>query len=195
MLIVFDHILTAGLSPNEFYVLLALYNKQMPKLANLQLEVRRLEVEGYIQDRKITKKAISVVKEFVDKYKLEKDGKVARKVRFTEEQMKNIWTFREMFPKGTLPSGSPSRTPIKELEKKFMWFFLNYDYDWETVLKATRKYVAEYEANGFKYMKTSGYFISKVDKGITVSTLASYCDMIKDGDEEIVTTAVTHKVL
>ena len=43
----------------------------------------------------------------------------------------NLTIYREMFPKGLLPSGQAARVPIKELEKKMTWFFENYKYDWE----------------------------------------------------------------
>ena len=195
MLIVFDHIVNTGLSPNEFYLIQSLYNKRIPKLDNIQMEMRKLETKGFMKENKLTTKAVEVVKEFENKYKLQTDGKIARKVKFTEEELEKVKQYREIFPKGTLPSGSPSRVTMKELEKKFMWFLLNYEYDWDTILKATRKYVAEYEAVGFKYMKTSGYFISKNEKGTVVSTLATYCDMIKEGDDEIFVNCMTHKVL
>lgn len=195
MLIVFDHIVNTGLSPNEFYLIQSLYNKRIPKLDNIQMEMRKLETKGFMKENKLTNKAVEVVKEFENKYKLQTDGKIARKVKFTEEELEKVRQYREIFPKGTLPSGSPSRVTIKELEKKFLWFLLNYEYDWDTILKATRKYVAEYEAVGFKYMKTSGYFISKNEKGTVVSTLATYCDMIEEGDDEIMVNSMTHKVL
>lgn len=195
MLIVFDHIVNTGLSPNEFYLIQSLYNKRIPKLDNIQMEMRKLETKGFMKENKLTTKAVEVVKEFENKYKLQTDGKIARKVKFTEEELEKVRQYREIFPKGTLPSGSPSRVTMKELEKKFMWFLLNYEYDWDTILKATRKYVAEYEAVGFKYMKTSGYFISKNEKGTVVSTLATYCDMIEEGDDEIMVNSMTHKVL
>lgn len=195
MLIVFDHIVNTGLSPNEFYLIQSLYNKRIPKLDNIQMEMRKLETKGFMKENKLTTKAVEVVKEFENKYKLQTDGKIARKVKFTEEELEKVKQYREIFPKGTLPSGSPSRVTMKELEKKFMWFLLNYEYDWDTILKATRKYVAEYEAVGFKYMKTSGYFISKNEKGTVVSTLATYCDMIEEGDDEIMVNSMTHKVL
>lgn len=195
MLIVFDHIVNTGLSPNEFYLIQSLYNKRIPKLDNIQMEMRKLETKGFMKENKLTNKAVEVVKEFENKYKLQTDGKIARKVKFTEEELEKVRQYREIFPKGTLPSGSPSRVTIKELEKKFLWFLLNYEYDWDTILKATKKYVAEYEAVGFKYMKTSGYFISKNEKGTVVSTLATYCDMIEEGDDEIMVNSMTHKVL
>lgn len=196
MLRMFQNIVTQGLSPNSFYTLLSIYNKEAPKKVNLELELRSLEGAGYIADRRITQKGIDLVKELSEKYKTDKQGNLVKVKKFTEEQMAKVTEYREIFPKGILPSGQPSRVPLKELEKKFLWFLLTYDYSWETILKATKKYVSEYAAKNYEYMKTSGYFVSKTEKGAIVSTLASYCDMIEDGDEPTQTNAYqTHSVL
>jgi hypothetical protein len=66
-----------------------------------------------------------------------------------------------------------------------LWFKSNYTYDWETILKATKKYITQYQSEGYMYMKTSSYFIYKngLDR-TSVSTLASYCDMVLDEDPQ-----------
>jgi hypothetical protein len=50
------------------------------------------------------------------------------------------------------------------------------------VIKATALYLDEYEAKNWAYMRTSQYFIRKVDsdKSIT-SDLANYCGIIEGG--------------
>jgi hypothetical protein len=53
---------------------------------------------------------------------------------------------------------------VKTLNESFRWFFETYDYDWDTIIDATRMYVNEYRANDYMYMQTSQYFISKQDK-------------------------------
>ena len=63
--------------------------------------------------------------------------------------------------------------------------FDNHEYSWETVLESTKRYVDEYEANGYKYMRTSQYFIRKqtaAEKSFE-SELANYCDMLNNGTE------------
>jgi len=176
-------------------LLLSLYYKEVPKGINIELCLRSLEATGYIKDRKLTVRGSDLVKEFVSKYKLDEEGKVKKKVLFTDQEKQRVNEYRELFPKGTLPSGQPARTSTKELEKKFMWFLLNYDYDWDTIIKATKKYISDYEPTGYKYMKTSSYFISKTDKGVVTSALASYCDMIVDGDDTVTPTYLSHDVL
>jgi hypothetical protein len=83
------------------------------------------------------------------------------------------------FPAKKLGSGKYARTNVKNLESGFRWFFENYDYTWETILKATRKYVLEYSMKNYEYMRTSQYFIRKQgsDKSFE-SDLATYCDML-----------------
>lgn len=97
-----------------------------------------------------------------------------------------ITKYRELFPKKKLPSGKLARNNIKTLTENFKWFFGTYDYSWDEILKATKRYIKEYREKDWQYMKTSQYFISKQDKHkIKISELADYCDMIRDGIEDI----------
>ena len=57
----------------------------------------------------------------------------------------NINTYVMLFPKGKLPSGKPARVNEKTLIDCFRWFFETYDYTWDQVYAATRKYLNEYE--------------------------------------------------
>jgi len=96
--------------------------------------------------------------------------------------VKHIDAYRELFPKGKLPSGLPARNNTKALGESFRWFFETFDYTWEEIHKATKMYVDEYRANDYLYMQTSQYFIAKQDKNkVKKSTLADYCDMVRDG--------------
>ena len=96
--------------------------------------------------------------------------------------LENIEKYRSIFPKEKLPSGMPARNNVKALNESFRWFFATYDYTWEEVHKATDMYVKEYANNNYLYMMTSQYFISKQDKHkVKKSTLADYCDLVRDG--------------
>ena len=93
-----------------------------------------------------------------------------------------IKQYRELFPKGKLPSGVPARNNVKTLTDSFKWFFQTYDYSWDTIIKATTMYVNEYSKDEYLYMQNSKYFIKKQDKHKgTQSGLADYCDFILDG--------------
>jgi len=92
--------------------------------------------------------------------------------------------YREVFPNIKLPSGKPARVNVKMLSESFRWIFETYDYTWEQIIKATKMYVNEYRDAQYMYMQTSQYFICKQDKHkVKSSTLADYCDMIRDGVE------------
>ena len=94
----------------------------------------------------------------------------------------NINMYRETFPNIRLPSGKPARVNVKMLSESFRWFFETYDYTWKDVIKASKMYVNEYRDAEYLYMQTSQYFICKQDKHrVKHSTLADYCDMIRDG--------------
>ena len=100
----------------------------------------------------------------------------------------NIKAYVEIFPNIKLPSGKYARVNPKNLEAPFKWFFENYNYDWKTILKATERYVDEYNIRRYDYMRTSQYFIRKqdVDKSFE-SDLATYCEIIrtKPDDEQV----------
>ncbi len=94
-----------------------------------------------------------------------------------------IQEYRELFPKGKLPSGQLARQSVEELKQKFVWFFKTYpEYDWNLVLDATEYYNAVFKRKGYQFMVTSSYFIKKtntISKEVT-SKLADYCQEILD---------------
>lgn len=104
-------------------------------------------------------------------------GKAKRKTQKTllgKEHDQFITMYRELWPKGNLASGKPARLSIPDLRKKFTDFFKVHDYDWDTIISATKEYIRQKEHSQF--MMTSGYFIMKND----LSELASYCEMVMD---------------
>jgi hypothetical protein len=99
--------------------------------------------------------------------------------------MKNIEIYNNIFPKLKLKSGKYARVNTKTLETTFRWFFNEYDYPWEIILKATQKYVTDYSLNNYEYMRTAQYFVRKqnIDKSFD-SDLASYCDIVMNDEED-----------
>jgi CMP-N-acetylneuraminic acid synthetase len=100
----------------------------------------------------------------------------------------NIKTYVEIFPNRKLSSGKYARVNPKNLENSFRWFFENYEYDWDMIFKATKKYIYDYSLKNYEYMRTSQYFIRKqnIDKTYD-SELADYCNMIDNVlDDEVV---------
>mgnify|MGYP001612480769 FL=1 len=128
-------------------------------------------------NNELTVKAKNILSQ-VDKIFVKKSKK---KLLFNSEDFDlNISQYRSIFPSGMLPTGKPARTDLKELKKKMSDFFVNNPqyYDWDLVLDATEMYVEHFRKQGYNYMKTAGYFISKNNE----SELASYCQMVLDDD-------------
>ena len=102
-----------------------------------------------------------------------------------DEFLSKITIYNEIFPNKKLSSGKYARVNVKTLENSFRWFFDNYAYSWETILKATDKYVDEYSVRRYEYMRTSQYFVRKQNTDKTWdSELATYCDLIENGYDE-----------
>lgn len=142
------------------------------------MELRILKTDSWVTDKnELTDKAKHLLEEMDAFYGTK--VKKHRRLSLGADALQYINRYREMFPKGELPSGVPARVNYKELEKKFTWFFNTYTFDWETVLKATHNYIELYEGRGYQYMQNSSYFISRQDhqKNIT-STLATFCDQV-----------------
>jgi hypothetical protein len=135
---------------------------------------------GYIKDGEITPEGNKIIITLDNYFKVHK--KKTTKQLLGKSGQLNIDQYREIFPKGKLPSGVPARNNVKILTENFRWFFSEYDYTWEEIMKATKMYVNEYRQNNYMYMQNSQYFISKQDKHkVKTSKLADYCDMIRDG--------------
>jgi hypothetical protein len=100
----------------------------------------------------------------------------------------NIQKYVEIFPNRKLSSGKYARVNPKNLENSFRWFFENYEYDWDMIFKATKKYIYDYSLKNYEYMRTSQYFIRKQNTDKTYdSELADYCNMIDNVlDDEVV---------
>jgi len=181
MVRLFIDMINDGITPNGLYFLMVVTDGTgIQGGINYHSEKRLLENAGFIEDNKITEKGQLIIQKYKNVYK-EAFGKKSTKTKsFNAIDDEYIYQFREIFPKGMLPSGSPARQAFKELQKRFVWFFSNYNYSWEIILKATQMYVNKYQQENYMYMKTSGYFIVKHEKGVEVSTLATYCDMVND---------------
>lgn len=156
---------------------------------NLHFEMRRLKSEGYvIYDEKeekivITEKGEALLTEMETLYS--KTVESISKQVIGNNYEENIASYNMLFPRGKLPSGKQARVNAKNLEASFKWFFKNFDYSWEIVLKATELYVNEYRLRNYLYMRTSQYFIRKtLPDRTSESELANYCEMIITGNYE-----------
>lgn len=165
-----------NLTPNQLYLIWCLGSSTKPVNINVHTEIRILKNEGFCDDSgKLTPTGLSMF-ELVPKSK----GSIKPSVSLTDEL---IGKYLDIFPKRKLPSGKQARADKRNIKVNLEWFFKNYKYDWETVIKATKVYVDEYERKNFLYMKTSQYFISKMNPDRSRdSELANYCSLIITND-------------
>jgi hypothetical protein len=162
----------------EYYALFLLYITPDKLLVNERLKERLAE---YVTEGKINDKGIKLVEEIDNLFKPVK--KIKNLNLLGDDAEKNIDAFIELFPTHKLPNGRYARGNKKNIRENFMWFFQEYNYDWETVLKATQNYIAEYHRNNYQYMRTAMYFIKKVIDGTSISELANYCDMVSSNTD------------
>lgn len=167
------------LTPNQLYLLYCFYVGEKPIFINVYAALRGLKVGGYVSsDDKITNKGIEIAK------KIPVSKKTAKKPT-SEISDDSITKYLDLFPKGKLPSGKLARSDRKNIKVNFEWFFKTYDYSWDVVIRATALYVDEYEKKNYMYMKTSQYFISKMNPDKTRdSELANYCSSVLNNDYE-----------
>lgn len=174
----YNKLTEVNLNPNQLYVLYCIREGEEARFVNIFLEMRALRLFNYIdKDNKITPLGHQVLKD------CESLLKVSSAIP-TQVEKDFIDVYYEMWPRIKLPTGKYARTDKKNLEVAFKWFFKTYPYSWDTVIKATALYLDEYEAKNWAYMRTSQYFIRKVDsdKSIT-SDLANYCGIIEGGGD------------
>ena len=169
-----------GITPNQCMILFAFDEGVTPSNCEAA-DLLALFEEGYITNEKaITAEGKKVIITLNNYFTVNK--KKTNRQLLGKSGALNIDQYRNIFPKGKLPSGVPGRNNIKILTENFRWFFAEYNYSWEEVMKATKMYVNEYQKNNYMYMQNSQYFISKQDKHkVKTSKLADYCDMIRDG--------------
>lgn len=155
--------------------------------------MRLLQIEGWVEGKTLSEKAIKLLSDFDGRFKVEK-GKVSKRKELDAQDQEMIKQFVNLFPKVATPTARRLRSTPLNLANKFRSFFIQYDYDWETILKATKKYVLSFDPNNLTYMKSAEYFIMK-DKA---SLLANFCQEVVDGggEEDIeVNPLIVHKVL
>jgi hypothetical protein len=169
----FDLLAEISLSPNQYYLLWCMKNKVEPKNINVQLELRILVNEGYVEGVKLTEKAQQLLSDD------------SMNVKIPDSLLDNIDKYLNIFPKGKLPSGKPARVNKRNIEEAFKWFFKNYKYEWYTILAGTEYYVNTFEKENFKFMRNSQYFIRKQNSDKSWdSELANCCDIILSGDDQ-----------
>jgi hypothetical protein len=182
---IFDKLKEMNITPNTYYVLHCIKEDIIPaSYVNKQLECTKLQNDGWLkEDLSLTAKSIIFMEEINSFFK--KTKKKTTTDLIGKDYTSKLQEYVEIFPNRKLPSGKYARVTIKNLETAFKWFFENYNYDWEIIIKATEKYVDEYSVRNYNYMMTSQYFIKKqkIDRSIE-SELANYCELIKTNPDD-----------
>jgi hypothetical protein len=182
---IFNKLIKNNITPNQLYYLYCKKNNIIPSLINAALEAKKLEGEWINPEaNSLTSKSALLIKE-LDSY-FTSSKKKSNAGIMGENYSSMIDKYLEIFPKFKLPSGKYARSDKKNLENNFKWFFETHDYTWETILGATQMYLDEYERVGYKYMRTSQYFIRKQNpiEKIFESELANYCEAYMNGSDD-----------
>ena len=185
---IFKRLVEEKITPNAYYVLDCIREKVKPNnFVNASLECSRLQSDGWLtKDLQLTSKSLIFIEEISGYFK--KSKKKTSKDLMGAGFLQKIQEYVNIFPNRKLSSGKYARTTPKNLEVGFRWFFENYDYDWDMIFKATKKYIYDYSLKNYEYMRTSQYFIRKQNTDKTYdSELADYCNMIDNVlDDEVV---------
>jgi hypothetical protein len=183
---IFNKLIKLDLAPNRYYLLVCKKDNIAPAFnLNLGVEYMRLQSDGWLDaSNQLTSKSVKLIQE-LDSYFKNSKKKTSTNI-LGENFIGKIEEYLEIFPKFKLPSGKYARSDKKNLENNFRWFFENHEYDWKTVINATKMYVDDYERQGYKYMRTSQYFIRKLNPAEKTfeSELANYCDTYLHGNNE-----------
>lgn len=175
----FNEMTSAGLTPNQYYLLCCMRDSVTPLKMNMHLELRNLKQNKWIkEDNTLSPEAVVLIDKIEKLFRIQK--RKTNSQLMTRDFKENIAKYKEMFPNIKLPSGKAARAANGNLEKNFRWFFENYDFKWPIIFQATAKYINEHQDNNWKFMRTSQYFIRKDN----LSDLADYCEMIVSGGDE-----------
>ena len=178
---IFNKLIKEKLTPNSLYVLHCIKEKiSISKLVSDSLEINKLKADEWLaEDLSLTRKSVIFIEEINSYFR--KSKKKTSSDLMGDNFDTYIKKYNELFPSKKLGSGKYARTNIKTLESSFRWFFDTYDYDWNTILDATKNYIREYEIKNYEFMRTSQYFVRKqnTDKSFE-SDLATYCDMLNE---------------
>jgi len=179
---IYKILLRKSLTPNQFYVLYCMKENVTSNGVNISQELRKLKRDGWILgENKLSAQSLQLIKEIEGYFKVGK--KKTNKEIMGDDFTTNLKLYNETFIRERLPSGKAARSALGNIEPAFRWFFQNFEYDWETVLKATQLYVREY-SNKKQYQSSSQYVIRKQQTDKTwVSILADYCEIVESGED------------
>ena len=186
---IFMQIAHKNLTPNQFYLMCCIREGIGSLNINLHTELRVLIKDKWIRDLtdatgnkyELSPEGQSLLEEIDSQFKTTR--KKVNSSLMGEDYQEKVDAYLELFPKMRLPSGKPARSDRKNVQTALEWFMKNYNYTWDTILKATAMYVDDYEKKNYLYMQTSQYFIRKQQSDKSWgSELANMCAVVDSGD-------------
>ncbi len=171
MLDLYKNITAAGLTPNQYFLLVfRLAGIKEKVLFNPEVELRVLRREGFLTDENEPTKKLAQT-ELFEEIDLPKEDKSMNRL---------IGKYIGMFPPIRLPSGAMARVSVPQAKEQFNSFFEQFDYSWDTIYKATQNYLNHYREKDWLYMRNSKWFIMKDGE----SQLALECDAVENEVEQ-----------
>jgi hypothetical protein len=173
----FNKIKKKNLKLHDYYILYKLYSKPLLNDGEKKIISSNKNIQAYInEDFTLNDQGERFIKSIDGLFKPIK--KLTALDLLGEDYQNNIDAYINLFPTSKLPSGKYARGNKKNIQENFMWFFQEYDYEWDVILKATAIYIEEYFKKNYEFMRTAMYFIKKLKDGTAESELANYCDIV-----------------
>ena len=143
-------ILKENITPDQLLLLYSIDERISVPQINPKSQIGFLVKEGYVDQHKkenklsytITKEGKSIIRKY-NNYFIKAKKKTNIQLMGKDFAQK-LEEYRNIFPAGRLPSGKPGRQNVRSLETAFRWFFENYEFTWDEIMKASRMYVNEY---------------------------------------------------
>ena len=130
----FQKIQKYKITPDQCLILFA-FDEGITPLNCGAANLSALFEEGYIhEDKSITSEGQKIIITLNNYFAVNK--KKTSKQLLGKSGSLNIEQYRAIFPAGKLPSGVPARNNIKILTENFRWFFSEYNYTWEEIIKS-----------------------------------------------------------
>lgn len=175
-----------GLSAADLYTLASLKDlkKEYGETFCASIAKDRLVKEGWLtNDENHSERSIALLSSMTKLFKPVKSKKPE-----IEVDSNMIRKYNSIFPRMKIPTSNlQAQSNEKELLGKFKKFFTLFGttYSWDIILRATEKYINDRESEKYNYMRTSSYFIAKMNKdGSWIYDLATWCDAELNGNDD-----------
>lgn len=172
----FDMLKRERVSLRQHYVLYQIYTGRSIDLTSP--DVQTLKDRGLVNNNGATSKGEEFIMT-IERVFRGQNNMTSRQL-MGDDFNEKILKFRNIFPNKKLKSGKAAWQSPAILEKAFRWFFQTFDYDWETIYKATKIYIERQDFGENQYCQTSQYFIRKGEN----SALSDICEEIRTGTQQ-----------